>query len=137
MKGEVARDGKSVTLLRDDSHALGDVRVTFPTALGIAPKDAVDHSIDRDWFAEPLLKLTDGGANDMVGRLPVLVRYDYTVDDAKAMRTALYDIVWQTSGRLLRGRVLKITDFRLRDGGGDVRRLDAAWAKAKPVVAKK
>ncbi|WP_375421520.1 hypothetical protein [uncultured Sphingomonas sp.] len=137
LKGQVASDGASVTLLRDDSHALGDVRVTFPTALGIAAKDAVDHRIDRDWFAAPLLKLTDGGADDAAGRLPVLVRYDYSVDDVKATRTALYDVVWQTSGRVLLGRSLKITDFRLREGRGDVARLDAAWAKVKPAVTKR
>lgn len=137
LKGQVADGGGSVMLLRDDSHALGDVRVTFPTALGIAPKDAVGHSIDRDWFAAPILKLTDGGPDDVAGRLPVLVRYDYTVDDVKATRTALYDLVWQTSGRVLLGRSLKITDFRLREGRGDVARLDAAWGKVKPVLGKR
>ena len=137
LKGEVADGGARVALLRDDRHALGDVRVTFPTTLGIAAQDAVGHNIDRDWFAAPLLKLTDGGPDDRVGRLPVLVRYDYSVDDTKATRTALYDIVWQTSGRVLLGRSLKITDFRLREGSGNAKRLEAAWAKAKPVAAKR
>jgi hypothetical protein len=133
LKGKVA-DGESVLLLRDDTHALGDVRVTFPTALGIAPQEALAHTIERDWFAAAILKLTDGGPDAVIGRLPVLVRYDYSVGDAKASRTALYDIVWKTSGRVLRGRSLEITDFRLREGRGTVARLDSAWASAKPVV---
>lgn len=137
LKGQVIDGGGAVQLLRDDTHALGDVSVTFPSALGIAAKDAVDHRIDRDWFAPALLKLTDGGADDAEGRLPVLVRYDYSVDDVKASRTALYDIVWQTGGRVLLGRSLKITDFRLRERSATVAGLDAAWAKVKPVVSKR
>jgi hypothetical protein len=121
-------DGDEILLLRDEKHALGDVRVTFPSALRTAPHDAVTHTIEQDWFADALLKATDGGPDERTGRLPVLVSYTYVVEDAEHRRRAIYDIVWKTDGRLLRGRSLDLIDFRLRRPGGDQAALDAAWA---------
>lgn len=125
-------DGDEILLLRDEKHALGDVRVTFPSALRTPPRDAVAHRIEREWFADALLKATDGGPDERTGRLPVLVSYTYVVDDAAHRRRALYDVVWKTDGRLLRGRSLDLIDFRLRRPGGDQAALDAAWESSKP-----
>jgi hypothetical protein len=125
--GKVTDDGDAVTLERDDDHALTDVRVSFPAALGVAAQDAIDQRIDADWFADALLKRTDGGPDDQTGRLPVLLSYRYLVGDTERRATATYDLVWATYGRTLRGRGLKLVDFRLRRRGGDQRALDRAW----------
>lgn len=127
LKGEV--DGDEILLLRDERHALGDVQVTFPRALGVAQQDAVAHAIKRAWFEDALLNATDGGADERTGRLPVLVSYAYVVDDTEHRRRAIYDIVWRTDGRLLRGRSLELVDFRLRRAGGGQAALDAAWSR--------
>lgn len=127
LRGVVASGNRSVMLLRDEKHALKDVTVTFPSALGAPPQDAIGHSIETEWFAKPLLKLTDGGPDNQTGRLPILVTYSYTAGDHDLKRSAIYDVVWDTSGRFLRGRTLAITDFRLRERGGSAKRLDALW----------
>jgi hypothetical protein len=129
LRGEVAKGNGRIMLLRDERHALRDVRLTFPTALKLAPRQAVAHTIEKGWFDDALLAATDGGPDARVGRLPVLVRYDYVVDDRKAARTAVYDIVWRTRGRWFQGRELAITDFRLREPGGSQARIDALWAR--------
>ena len=136
LRGEVAAGNRSIMLVRDEDHALRDVRVDFPTAFGIGAQDAVGHSIETEWFAEPLRRLTDGGADARSGRLPVLVTYTYLVDDAPLTRRAIYDIIWNTSGRFLRGRAVAVTDFRLREPGGSVTRLDALWAREAAQTAR-
>lgn len=127
LRGEVARGNRSIMLLRDETHTLGDVRVAFPGALGVGTKDAVDHQIRADWFDGPVLKATDGGPDDRVGRLPVLVTYTYRTGDDQTTRTAMYDLVWRTRGQFLQGRELALTDFRLREPGGSQARIDALW----------
>ncbi|PAX09743.1 hypothetical protein [Sphingomonas lenta] len=127
LRGEVAKGNRAILLLRDERHVLGDVRVTFPPALGVGAKDAVDHQIRADWFDGPLLKATDGGPDERVGRLPVLVTYSYRTDDDRTTRTAVYDLVWRTRGQFLQGRELALTDFRLREPGGSQARIDTLW----------
>jgi hypothetical protein len=127
LRGKV--DDDEILLLRDERHALGDVRVTFPRALGVSPQDAVLQTIEKDWFKDALLRATDGGPDERTGRLPVLVDYEYMVDDTEHRRRAVFDIVWRTDGRPLRGRSLKLVDFRLRQPGGDQAALDAAWSR--------
>lgn len=129
LKGEVGKGNRRIMLLRDERHVLGDVRFAFPSALKIPPKDAVAHVVEADWFDGPLLRATDGGEDSQVGRLPVLVTYAYTVDDRRLTRTAVYDIVWRTRGRILQGRELAVTDFRLREPGGTRARVDALWTR--------
>lgn len=128
LRGEVARGNRAIMLLRDETHTLGDVQVTFPRSLGVGAKDAVDHQIPADWFDGPLLKATDGGPDERVGRLPVLVTYTYrTGGDDRTTRTATYDLIWRTRGQFLQGRELALTDFRLREPGGSQARIDALW----------
>lgn len=132
LKGSVAKDGQSVMLARDEERALDDVRVVFPTPLGLPARDALDQVIESDWFADALLKLTDGGSDGQSGRLPVLVRYTYAGADGRRSASGMYDVVWSIHGRLGRGRRLEITDFRLREQGGTPAELDARWQRARP-----
>lgn len=129
VRGVVASGGGSVALTRDDDHTLGDVRVTFPAALGVNPKDALSQTIESRWFAGPILKLTDGGPDDRVGRLPVLLTYTYVDADGEHRGSGVYDVIWSTSGRFLRGRRLAITDFRLRRTGGVPADLNRMWTR--------
>jgi hypothetical protein len=132
LKGTVAEGGESIKLGHDDEHALDDVQVTFPTALGVAAQDAVTQTINRDRFAGPILKLTDGGADDRAGRLPVLVRYSYADADGRHRDSGIFDVIWETHGRRLLGRELNLTDFRMHQRGGTPAQLDALWAREKP-----
>jgi hypothetical protein len=130
LKGEVASD-KSVKLTRDENHPLSEARVSFPKALGVGPQDALADSINADWFAKPLLKLTDGGPDDRTGRLPVLITYTYNDADGEHRASGIYDVIWQTRpGTLpLQGRRLTIANFRLRHAGGSQAELDRLWTR--------
>lgn len=136
LHGVVAPGNRAIMLTRDDTHELRDVRLSFPTTLNIAPRDAIDFRIDSDWVAGPLLKLTDHGPDHQVGRLPVLLTYGYSTGDDDFKRTAIYDIVWDTEGRFLRGRRLALTGFHLHQRGGNQARLDTIWARATPALAR-
>ncbi len=130
--GTVKNDGKEL-LLSDEHHDLSEATVAFPKALGIAPQHpAGEPAIEADWFDKPLLKLTDGGADDKTGRLPVLVTVRYFVGDDARSASAIYDVVWRTKGHMLRGRSLGVEGMKLRQRGGSQTTLDAAWAKLKP-----
>ncbi len=130
LRGTVASDKRSIVLAREEAHPLGDIRVTFPTALGVAPQDSVTQTIEAGWFDDALRKATDGGADERTGRLPVLIRYTYFTDDQPTTRQAIYDLVWKTEGQMLRGRKVELLDLRLRESGGSQARVDALWAKA-------
>ncbi|WP_174297893.1 hypothetical protein [Sphingomonas bacterium] len=134
LRGKVAADHRSILLLGDDTHDLRDVRLAFPSALGIDAQDAVGLSVDRDLFAAPLLKATKGADNDTLRRLPVLVTYRYGAGDGELTRTAIFDVIWKANGHLVLGRSVELRDFRLRSPGGGQPRLDAAWAAEKPAT---
>lgn len=127
----VQDDGRSL-LLKDAAHDIQDARFAFPKALGVtAQKPVVDPSIDVRWFEDALLKLTDGGADERAGRLPVFVTTRYWDGDVQRSATGIYDVVWRTEGRLLRGRTLRLEGLRLRQRGGTQARIDALWAAEK------
>lgn len=122
-----------VLRLSDAKHDLTDVAIAFPTALGIAEqRPSGEPVIEQRAFESALLKLTDGGADDRTGRLPVLITASYIDGDATQTARGIYDVIWRTKGRLIGGRSLKLDGLRLRRRGGDQAALDAAWAKAKP-----
>ena len=126
-------DGGDTLRLADARHDLTDVVVAFPTALGVsAQRPSGDPVIEAAPFAATLLKLTDGGSDERTGRLPVLITAAYTDGDATRTARGIYDVVWRTEGRLLRGRALHLTGLRLRQRGGDRSALDAAWRREKP-----
>ena len=126
-------EGGGATLaLKDERHDLSDLVVAFPRALGIATQRPAETAIEADWIAAPLLKLTDGGADERSGRLPVLVTVRYWDRDATRTATGIYDLIWRTKGRMLRGRALTLEALRLRERGGSQARLDAIWTREKP-----
>ncbi|KQM65864.1 hypothetical protein ASE75_06445 [Sphingomonas sp. Leaf17] len=128
-------DGGRRLALSDAAHALQDVEVIFPAALGVADqRPSGDPVIDARWFQDALLKATDGGADDREGRLPVLLRVTYLDGDAIRTTTSLYDVVWRTEGRLLQGRALKLEGLRIRSRSGTTKALNAAWAREKPAA---
>ena len=130
--GTVKRDGKEL-LLSDERHDLSEAVIAFPKALGVATqRPAGEPAIEVDWFDTPLLKLTDGGADDKTGRVPVLVTVRYFVGDDARTASAIYDVVWRTEGRRFMGRSLKIEGMKLRQRGGSQAALDAAWGRLKP-----
>ncbi len=126
-------DGGRRLALKDEKHDLQDLVVAFPRALGIGAQQPVsDVAILTNWFEAPLLKLTDGGADEREGRLPVLVTVRYWDGDAQRSSTGVYNLIWRTEGRLLRGRTVKLEGLRLRQRGGGQAQVDALWAKEKP-----
>ncbi len=132
LTASVTGGGRSL-LLTDPKHELSDVTIAYPKVLGIAiQRPAGDPAIDSSAFAETLLKLTDHGPDARSGRLPVLITASYVDGDATRTARGLYDVIWRTEGRLLRGRALRLTNLRLRRHGGDQAALDAAWAREKP-----
>ncbi|MFN3674597.1 MAG: hypothetical protein ACK4TC_01360 [Sphingomonas pseudosanguinis] len=128
----VEGDGRRLTL-RDPNHDIQDVVIAFPTNSRIARQAPVgDPVIDADPIAGPMLALTDGQADTREGRLPVLITTRYWDGDSARTVSGLYDLIWSTHGRLLRGRTLRLEGLRLRDRNGTVAKLDAAWAARRP-----
>ena len=125
----VEDNGRALTL-KDESHDIRDVAFAFPKALGVARQQPVaDARVDAKWFEAPLLKLTDGGPDDRTGRLPTLVTVHYWDGDQLRRGNAIYDIVWRTEGRMLRGRALKLEGFKLHQRGATQAQLDALWKR--------
>ncbi|ONF95495.1 hypothetical protein [Sphingomonas jeddahensis] len=127
LEAELASGGDEVRL-SDPKHELLETTVTFPKALGVGTQSPATARIERDWFAGAVLKATDGGADAREGRLPVLVTARYRVGDAMRSGRAIVEIVWRTEGHLMRGRSLSIEAVRVREPGGDAKRVDALWA---------
>lgn len=125
----VVADNNDLLIVRDDRHDLGDIKVVFPTALGVSPQTSSGQTIAERWFKNALLKATDGGADVQEGKLPVLLTVNYMDDDKPRSTTGVYDIVWRTKGGgLIGGRSLKVIGMRLHERGGSQKRLDALWA---------
>lgn len=132
LTGTVKNGGKEL-VLTDRHHDLSEAMIAFPTTLGVGIQHpAGEPAIEADWFAGPLLKLTDGGADDKTGRLPALVTVRYFVGDDARTASAIYDVIWRTEGRFPFGRSLKIEGMKLRQRGGTQATLHAAWARLKP-----
>lgn len=131
LRGKVAAGHKSILLLGDDAHTLRDVKLAFPSALGIGAQDAVGLSIDRDVFAGPLLKASRGADGARLRRLPILVTYRYSAGDDELTRTAIFDVIWKAVGGFPFGHSVELRDFRLRSRGGTRARLDTDWAAEK------
>ena len=85
--------GNDIVIVADDRHALGDVSVTFPTALGVSPQTSPAQTIAESWYKGALLKATDGGADEQTGKLPVLVTVNYMDGDTQRSTTGVFDIV--------------------------------------------
>jgi hypothetical protein len=97
-------------------------------------RPAGDPEIAAEWVAPALLKLTDGGADERTGRLPVLITVRYWDGDVARSTSGVYDIVWRTKGQLLRGRALLLEGLKLRQRGGSQAAVDAAWKRVRPAA---
>ena len=128
IRAVAAKNGETLLLQHDERHAIRDATLTFPTALGVDPKDTVGDTIDRGWFEHPLLKASDAKA----GRLPVLIVLTYWDGDTPRTARGIYDIGWRTEGGFPFGRSVKLESLRLHELGGTPKRLDAIWAGELP-----
>ncbi|WBH16555.1 hypothetical protein [Sphingomonas radiodurans] len=122
----VVEDGE--VRLSDPIHELLETSITFPASLGIEQRSPATPRIEKDWFAGQVLKATDGASDEREGRLPVLVTASYRVGNAGRQGRAIVDIVWRTKGRLIGGRDLTVVAARVREQGGDAKRIEALWA---------
>lgn len=127
------RGGEELALA-DAAHPVQSITVTFPTAFGLSPQtSALTPTISARSFAAKLMAMTDGGADRRTGRLPVMIASDYWDGDQHITDRAIYDIVWQTEGRLLLGRSLKLDGLILREREKpDQARVDALWSRVAP-----
>ena len=126
LDADLARGGKEIRL-SDARHELIDTAVDFPAALRIERQTPATARIDKAWFDRAVLAATDGGADEREGRLPVLVTARYMVGDTPREGHAVVEIIWRTQGRLVGGRSLEIEAVRVRETGGDRKRIDALW----------
>ena len=124
--------GGSSLELSDANHRIERIEVRFPPSLKVPAKDGVlDTRIDADWIAESVLKLTDGGADTIQGRLPVRIDSKYWDADVQREDSAIYELVFATEGRLLGGRTLKLQGVALkqrRPGANTDAVLEKLWA---------
>jgi hypothetical protein len=143
-----ARAGSVVTLtatprhdgdmlaLKDAQHNIQSIEMRFPTALGVAPQSStVDLALESGWFGKALLDATAAGPAEQSGRLPVLITADYWDGEQHRTDSAIYAVIWQSHGRLLRGRALELKGIVLeRRHGATQAAVDALWKaqKAKP-----
>jgi len=125
----VADDGDRLTLSGGD-HEIAELHVAFPSALGVPDRTPPTPVIDAIWFRDALLRATDGGPDGQQGVVPVLLTTRYWDGEASRTAIAIYDVVWATEGRMLRGRSLRLTAMRLRARGGDRAALNRAWKRA-------
>ncbi|SEM61036.1 hypothetical protein SAMN05192583_0815 [Sphingomonas gellani] len=122
------QDGGRQLLLKDDRHELQSITIDFPHALGATRQEPVaDPILDARPFQDKLLELTDGGSDSREGRLAVLVTTRWLDGDAQRQARDVYDVIWRTEGRVLRGRALRLEGLRLRRRGGDQAAIDRLW----------
>lgn len=126
--GKVADGGNTITL-SDGDRNFSAATVTFPKALGLSPQDGLPGPrIVADWFADALLK-ANGDNDARHGRLPVLIATSWWDGDRSHSETALYDVLWRTESRFLRGRKLVLTGLTLTSRNGSPAALEAAWGR--------
>lgn len=128
------RDGGRELLLTDRAHEISDATIAWPSALAAAAveRPGGDPVLTVSPIEKALLKATDGGPDDRTGRVPALITVTFVDGDARRTASAVYDVVWRTEGRVLRGRTLRFESMRLRERGGSQARVDAIWAREKP-----
>ena len=129
--GTVEDDGKRVVLGDPAQAAVASIDVVFPRTLGVGTQETiVPPRVEAGWIDDALLKLTDGGADAVRGRLPVLIASTIAQGDRPAVDRAIYDVVFATEGRTFGGRTLKLEGvvFRERVRSDAAARLDTLWA---------
>ncbi|MFT3978404.1 MAG: hypothetical protein QM688_15040 [Sphingomonas bacterium] len=128
--GKVANGGDALTL-SDGDRNFSAATVTFPKSLGVSAQDALPGPrIAADWFADALLKANEG-TDARHGRLPVLIATNWWDGDKSHSETALYDVLWRTDSRFLRGKKVVLTGLALTSRNGSPAALEAAWGREK------
>lgn len=132
LTGDV-RDGGRTILLADPKLSPSAATLRFPAALRLPPTDAMPGpQIRADMFEAALLKATDKGADRRQGRLPMLITVSWWDGAERREDSGLYEVLWQTEGRLLQGRKLALTGIVLRERTGSAEALERAWQRQKP-----
>ncbi|GAA4776062.1 hypothetical protein GCM10023219_24550 [Stakelama sediminis] len=141
LDGTARHDGKVLALQDMAGHRIQTMQVRFPASLDIAAQRLVlDPEIKASWFASKILDLTDGGPDRVEGQLPVEITSEYWDHDNRVTDSAIYDVVFNTEGRLIGGRKLKLKGVVLnqRVSGDAGARLDNLWtAERKRLQSKK
>ena len=134
----IPKDDGTRLALKDPAHNVQSIEVRFPSALGVAPQSStLDLAIDSDWFRDALLKTLGDGPADQQGRLPVLITADYWDGEQHMTDAAIYDLIWQTHGRFLRGRALTLKGIVLERRHGITQAVvDGLWAEQRPKTKK-
>lgn len=129
--------GGAALSVRDSQHPVQSINVTFPTPLGVAPQGSSGNlQIRADWVNGALLAATDKGPDVQQGRLPVLISADFWDGDDHVTDTAIYDLLWRTEGRFLRGRSVRLTGMVLHARKSATKaRVDALWQQQAPKPA--
>jgi hypothetical protein len=122
-----------VIISADDRHQLGDVTVTFPSALGLSEQTSSTQTIPIDWYESGLRKAIDGDPHTQTGKLPILLTVNYFDGDTPMKTTGVFDIVWRTSNRIPPlSRELKIVAMKRHESGGSQKRIDQLWTASRP-----
>lgn len=125
------RNGGRRLELSDANHRIERIEIAFPPSLKVPGRSGVlDTTIDGDWIAAPLLRLTDGGPDKVEGRLPIRIVSQYWDADVQREDSAIYELVFATQGHLLGGRSLRLAGVALKQrrvGSKGDATLDALW----------
>ncbi|MGJ3649814.1 hypothetical protein ACLB0R_15260 [Sphingomonas sp. GlSt437] len=125
------RHGGEVLALSDAQHPTQSLSIAFPPSLGVAPH-TVSGTLElrADWIADAVLAAADkSGARQ--GRLPVVITAHYWDGDNDVSDAAIYDVMWRSEARLLRGHALRLTGMVLRQRkDATPARADVLWKSA-------
>jgi len=132
-----ARDDELVLKPGTAEQLIQSQTVVFPTALGAAPAETTgEPRIEAGWFASALKKARDaaGLPDDSRGdeRLPVAITTRFLADGTAYEDTALYDIGYSVTGKLLSGHIVVLRGLSLvsRVRAADAQAvLDERWSK--------
>jgi hypothetical protein len=129
-----SRSGRGAVLnLSDPDHKIQQIDVAFPPSLGVATRSGlIEPHISAKWFDQALLKATDKGADDRDGKLPVLITTIWWDGNQRKTDVAIYQVAWNTAGRLFQGRTLNLEGASVAERGGSPARLDTLWKAQKP-----
>lgn len=127
------RHGGEVLELHDTQHPTQSIDIAFPPSLGVSPQTlAGTLEMRADWIASAALAATEKLPDTGQRRIPAVITAHYWDGDNNVSDTAIYDILWRSEARLLRGRTLRLTGMVLRTRvNATTAQADALWAKEK------
>ncbi|MFX7858322.1 hypothetical protein ABTK38_21725, partial [Acinetobacter baumannii] len=85
-------------------HPTQSISIAFPPSLGVSPQTLTGTlEVRADWIASAVLAATDTLPDARQGRLPVVITAHYWDGDNDVSDAAIYDLLWRSEARLLRG----------------------------------